>query len=363
MAGTVLTRNTGQPEETRHLKMDVTNVGYYIRPTGDVLVVGTGGGRDILSALLFGAKSVTGVELNPNIMRTANQRFGDFTGHLDRDPRVTFVSDEARSYITRQRRSYNVIQISLIDTWAATASGAFVLSENSLYTVEAWDIFLNRLNPGGILSVSRWYFRDRPAELYRSVALASSALLRRGVPDPRRHMVIVRNMQIAGRDADVPDGVGTLLVSPSPFSPEDVRRLEDTAKALQFDVPLSPTFASTTRSRGWPRAGTWRPSPTAIRSTSRRPPMTAPSSSTCSACATSSRGSLGGRQADLQPEGGDGAGHAARHGHPADGGLHHRAAAGDAAAGRAWRRTGRWYRSSPPSALASCSSRPRRCSG
>ena len=101
-AGTVLTHYTGEPAETEHLRMDVTNIGYYIRPSGDVLVVGTGGGRDILSALLFGARSVTGVELNPNIILTANQRFGAFTGHLDRDPRVTFVNDEARSYITRQ---------------------------------------------------------------------------------------------------------------------------------------------------------------------------------------------------------------------------------------------------------------------
>jgi hypothetical protein len=238
-AGTVLTHYTGQPAETEHLRMDVTNMGYYIRPSGDVLVVGTGGGRDILSALLFGARSVTGVELNPNIIRTANQRFGTFTGHLDLDPRLKFVNDEARSYITSQTRSYDVIQISLIDTWAATASGAFVLSENSLYTLEAWDVFLARLSPTGILSISRWYFRDRPAELYRSLALATAALQRRGVREPRKHVIIVRNMQVSGKP-NVPNGVGTLLVSPSPFSEDDLRRIEATAQALRFDVSLSP---------------------------------------------------------------------------------------------------------------------------
>ena len=81
--------------------MDVTNIGYHIRPAGASLVVGTGGGRDVLSALLSAPRSVTGVEINPNIILTVNQRFGDFTGHLDRDPRVTFVNDEARSYIAR----------------------------------------------------------------------------------------------------------------------------------------------------------------------------------------------------------------------------------------------------------------------
>jgi hypothetical protein len=243
-AGTVLTQYSGKSQETTHLRMDVTNVAYYIRPTGDVLVIGTGGGRDILSALDFGAATVTGVELNPNIIATSNQRFGDFTGHLDRNPRVRFVNDEARSYITRQRGTYDVIQISLIDTWAATASGAFVLSENSLYTVEAWDIFLDRLSSTGVLSVSRWYFRDRPAELYRSVALASAALARRGIADPRKHMAIVRNMQISGRTVDLPDGVGTLLVSPSPLSESDISTLETVARDLKFDVPLSPNFAA-----------------------------------------------------------------------------------------------------------------------
>jgi hypothetical protein len=242
-AGTVLTHYTGQPSETDHLRMDVTNMGYAIRPHADVLVVGTGGGRDILSALTFDARSVTGVELNPNIIRTVNGRFGAFTGHLDRDPRVTFVNDEARSYIARQQRQFDLIQISLIDTWAATASGAFVLSENSLYTVEAWDLFLRRLTDHGLLSVSRWYFKDRPAEVYRIAALAVSALARRGIADPRSHIAIIRNVAISGKP-DTPDGVGTLLVSPSPLSDADLDRIDAVSRDLGFDVVLSPRVAA-----------------------------------------------------------------------------------------------------------------------
>ena len=97
-AGTVLTGYDGEPATLEHLKYDVTNIGYYLRPEPRVLVVGAGGGRDILSALAFGARSVTAVEINKDIIRTVNGRFGDFTGHLDRDPRVRFVNDEARSY-------------------------------------------------------------------------------------------------------------------------------------------------------------------------------------------------------------------------------------------------------------------------
>ena len=70
---------------------------------------------------------------------------------------------------------------SLIDTWAATAAGAFVLSENSLYTKQAWRVFQSKLSEQGILSVSRWYFRDGPAEMYRLTALAAAALQDAGV--------------------------------------------------------------------------------------------------------------------------------------------------------------------------------------
>lgn len=244
-AGTVITQDTGDPAGFEHFKYDVTNIGYYVRPDARVLVIGVGGGRDIVSALLFGARQVTGVELNRNILDTLNGRFGDFSGHLDRNPRVQFVNDEARSFVARQRDPrdrYDFIQISLIDTWAATAAGAFVLSENSLYTVQAWDLFLEHLTDRGLLSVSRWFFDSRPGEVYRLTSLASAALARRGIDRPREHMMIIRSLR--GSDfGDAPDGIGTLLLSPAPLSAEDVARLEAEAKRLQFEVVLSPTFA------------------------------------------------------------------------------------------------------------------------
>jgi hypothetical protein len=243
-AGTVLTGYDGDPRTLEHLKYDVTNIAYYLRPDARALVVGAGGGRDILSALAFHARSVTAVEINKDIIRTVNGRFGDYTGHLDRDPRVRFVNDEARSYIARSPERYDLIQISLIDTWAATAAGAFVLSENSIYTVEAWRTFLEHLSDQGILSVSRWYFRDRPAELYRTTMIAVEALRSMGVSEPRRHLAIVRNMQLANRRAEIPDGVGTLLVSRRPFTAEEIDRLGAEAARLEFDVPLSPRAAT-----------------------------------------------------------------------------------------------------------------------
>jgi hypothetical protein len=241
-AGTELTAFHGDPAEVDHLKYDVTNVVHYLRPGSRVIVVGTGGGRDVLSALAFGQVGVTGVEINEGILDLVNRRFGDFTGHLDRDPRVRFVNDEARSYIARLQDRADIIQISLIDTWAATASGAFVLTENSLYTVEAWRTFLDHLAPGGILSVSRWYYADRPGEVYRMASLASTTLMQMGVSRPGDHYAIVRARPAGAPNA--PDGVGTMLVSRDPLSAADLDALETVAGRMRFDIVQSPRHSA-----------------------------------------------------------------------------------------------------------------------
>jgi hypothetical protein len=234
-AGTVMTAWSGDPSDTEHLRYDVTNVGYYLRPGPAVAIVGAGGGRDVLSALAFGASQITAIEINDDILRTVNGRFGDFTGHLDRDRRVRFVNDEARSFLARDPSRYDVLQISLIDTWAATAAGAFVLSENAVYTREAWRTFLARLTDTGVLSVSRWYGTDRPGEIYRMIALARVALTDAGITDVRRHLLLVRNIR-ATRDREQPESVGTLLVSRSPFTGEDRARLRQVSSDLAFEV-------------------------------------------------------------------------------------------------------------------------------
>ena len=114
--------------------------------------------------------------------------------------RVEIVNDEARSYLARTDGRYDIIQISLIDTWAATGAGAFALTENSLYTTEAWELFFDRLQPEGVLAVTRFYdTRDDggrpvdPVETWRTVALAVGGSDRRGVPEPRDHLAIYRS--------------------------------------------------------------------------------------------------------------------------------------------------------------------------
>ena len=182
-AATGITRNDGDLGKLSYLKDDVINGAYLVQPAADVAVVGVGGGRDVLSGLFFGARHIHGIEINPAIFEVLTDKFADFSGHLDRQPGVSLVNAEARSYINHSPDRYDLVQISLIDTWAATAAGGLTLTENRLYTVEAWGDFYRSLKPGGLLSVSRWYDpNDHRGEFYRLVAIAASALQRKGVP-------------------------------------------------------------------------------------------------------------------------------------------------------------------------------------
>jgi len=221
----------------------ITNIAHYLTKAGRVFVIGAGGGRDVLSALVFDQRAVVAVEMNRAIIEAVNDVFGDLTGHLDRHAKVRFVNDEARSYLARSRDRFDLIQISLIDTWAATAAGAFVLSENTLYTTDAWKLFLDRLTPEGILSVSRWHGRPVPAEMYKVTALATNSLRGSGIPNPRQHLIVVATGLRAGEAADAP-GVATLLMKRTPFTEAEVTTIENLAEKMHFDVMLTPRAAA-----------------------------------------------------------------------------------------------------------------------
>jgi len=237
-AATPVTGFHGDTSTLEYLKYDIVNAAHYLRPKSDVLVIGVGGGRDIISALAFDQKSVMGVEINGDILKAINQRYGDFTGHLDRNLHVRLVNDEARSYVTRQPARFDIIQVALVDTWAASSAGAFVLTENSLYTTQAWKTFLSKLTDRGVLTFSRWYQPQTPWEMYRLTALAAESLRESGVQDPRRNIILLRWM---GKDVV---GVGTILLSTKPFSDSDITQMQNYADQMGFTVVLNPNFAS-----------------------------------------------------------------------------------------------------------------------
>jgi hypothetical protein len=231
-AGTAVTGWDGNRDELEWPQFDVTALPYHLRPGGEVAVIGVGGGRDILTALWADSTSITGIEINAAILDLLENEMRDFV-NLATQPEVVFVHDEARSFLTRGDQQYDLIQMSLIDTWAATGAGAFTLSENGLYTVEGWQIFLDRLKPDGLFSVSRWYSAEALSETNRLLSLATGALLERGVTNPADYMALVAR-----------DRVATLLVSPRPLSEADLDKLEQVADRYKFSIIQSPRHAS-----------------------------------------------------------------------------------------------------------------------
>jgi hypothetical protein len=230
-AGTVMYRFDGDIASLDFLKYDITNLAYRIRDRGKAAIIGVGGGRDLLSAYLFGFRDVTGVELNPIFVDLLKNRFRDFN-RLAALPGVKLEVDEARSWFATagRGRNFDLVQMSMIDTWAATGVGAFSLSENGLYTVEGWRRFLSDLAPDGVFTVSRWYSPENTGETGRLLSLAKGTLLAMGVADPSGHLFL----------ASI-NNLSTLIVGRAPFSPEDLARLHAACHELEFTVLVSPT--------------------------------------------------------------------------------------------------------------------------
>ena len=150
----------------------------------------------MLEAVRVGHAPVVGVEINEKIVALHRGPMREYAG-IAGLAGVELVADEARSFLARDRRRYEVITMSLIDTWASTGAGAYSLSENGLYTVEGWQVFLQRLTPTGIFTVSRWYVTGSPGETGRMLALAMTTLWEMGAKDPRAHIILLQQASVA----------------------------------------------------------------------------------------------------------------------------------------------------------------------
>jgi hypothetical protein len=210
------------PDNLRDLLHQGPGIPYNLRPGAKTLVIGPGGGWDIARALASGSHDVTGVEINPIIATTImRKRFPQLSQGLYLRPDVHIEVEDGRSYVRRAKEKYQVIQATLVDTWASTAAGAFALSENNLYTTDAFRDYLLHLTDDGLLTFTRWGF-DPPRESLRLISLAMSALKDLGETDPARHVMVGRaggKAELAGWGA-----TDTVIFSRKPLSDDDIAR-------------------------------------------------------------------------------------------------------------------------------------------
>ena len=200
------------------------------------LVIEPGGGLDVLTALRNGAESVTAVISNPLVVEAVGEWFEDHAAGILGRPNVTVVDEGARSYLRRTDERFDVIQVSLADSFRPVLAGAYGVSENYLYTVEAFESYYRRLAPGGFLSVTRWA-QTPPSEGVRVVSVAVEALERLGV-EPGDHMAVIRGLQTI-----------TLIVKRSPLDGADIDGVRGFADGLQYDLVYHPGIAASDLNR------------------------------------------------------------------------------------------------------------------
>jgi SAM-dependent methyltransferase len=218
----ILTQDGGAPsillsfdepfEDLEFPERSLLGMGYWTRENPSVLIIGPGGGPDLVAALRYRPSRITAVELNDTTIHVVGERFREFVGELYQQPQVEVVHDDGRHFAKTTPDRYDVIQLTGVDTTVLGSAGALQnLSENYLYTLEAFGDYWDRLTDDGILSLS---YPDYGFWGYRSISMLLKLLSDRGVTEPQRHMLIARSGGYVG-----------ILAKRTPFTREEVSEI------------------------------------------------------------------------------------------------------------------------------------------
>jgi hypothetical protein len=213
-AGTNIIKWNGDVDSRQELTTWMHHLPFKVTENPKVLVIGSGGGRDVVAALVSGSKDVTSVEINPIIFDTV-MSYGDKAGNVYTHPYVKAYVEEGRSFITRTPEKYDIIYIPFVDTWASVSSGGLSVSENFLYTVEGFQQYYDHLTDGGKIVTVRWLI-DTP----RFVSTYTKLLGQHGIPQNEvyKHLIVVT------AESYTEDPSGTMVIfSKLPFTDEEVR--------------------------------------------------------------------------------------------------------------------------------------------
>jgi hypothetical protein len=217
-AGTYVLDWSGHPEMLEVLRHSTYAAAMSLEDHPRVFVIGVGGGNDVWAAKVMGASHVKGIELNEPILEIHRREVPRWSKGLLEDPEIELVHGEGRSALMRDRGSYDVVQMTGIDTWTALASGSYILAENYLYTTDAIESLYDHLADGGILQIIRM---AADMETLRLLANIHEVFRTRGIPDFERSVVCLAT----------PDSLAAVLVKRGGFREEDLRRLAAFGKA------------------------------------------------------------------------------------------------------------------------------------
>ena len=224
----VMTEYPADLERLGYLDQITSALPYHLKKLNHVLIVGAGGGADVLQAKFHQIPDISAIEINPQIVDLVNKNYGDFTGHLYQQNDVTLHIGEARDYLTTSRKNYDLIQLALTDAFNTSISGLYSLNESYLYTTEALHIYLQRLNPDGYLALTRW-IKLPPRDTLKLFATATTVLRQRGVTSPEKRLILIRSWQTS-----------TLLIKNGMFTNEELAAVETFCHERSFDLAYTP---------------------------------------------------------------------------------------------------------------------------
>ncbi|MBN2033359.1 MAG: SAM-dependent methyltransferase [Deltaproteobacteria bacterium] len=220
-----LTRFNGDRQELQYLDYTTQALPYHVRHPQKVIVLGPGGGTDVLLALRQGTKEILALEANPQVADLLKQPFASFTGELYGRPEITLKIGEARQLIHSTDDTFDLIQLSLLDSFGASAGGLASAEESYLYTVEAFCLYLSRLSDFGMIAVTRW-LKLPPRDSFRVFATALEALRKTSsTSTPERHLLFIRSWKTS-----------TILISRSAFSDEEIASAARFCDRRGFDM-------------------------------------------------------------------------------------------------------------------------------
>jgi spermidine synthase len=216
-AFTYAVRYDGNPASLQGIEETIYSAAYQVRavPRPRVVIVGVGGGFDILNAVAFDASDITAVEINAATIDILKNRYRDYFRPWVEDPRLHLTLGEGRHYLATHPGPWDVLQLSGVDSYSGTSGAAHVFSENYLYTAEAFDLYLSRLSPQGVLNMMRLEF-PQPREMLRALTSATAALRRAGVDRPADHIITVSATE---------GNFTAMLVKKTPFTLDEEARV------------------------------------------------------------------------------------------------------------------------------------------
>lgn len=222
----VITAKENRRQELAYLDQMTSALPYHLQPINKALILGSGTGSDILQAQYHQVGHVDAIELNKQLIEATDSRYGNFISDVYRRPGVQEYVVDGRDFLTSHSQKNQLIQLSLLDSFNAATAGLYALNESYLYTVEALELYLSRLQPDGYLSITRW-LKMPPRDILKLFNTALSLL--QSSNSVSHQMLMIRSWQTA-----------TLIIKNGTFTVDEIAATELFCEQRNFDLVYTP---------------------------------------------------------------------------------------------------------------------------